>query len=74
MLTTEDISENVYQLLLKLPKKNLINVMGEALENMQTYNSRSIQECILLALGGKYNENDNRWRMPSLRKIKEMTG
>ena len=74
MITTEDISENVYQFLLKLPKKNLINIMGEALENMQTYNSRSIQECILLALGCKYNEVDNRCRIPSLKKVREMTG
>lgn len=37
-----------------LPKENIINLMYEALSEMQSHNGKSITECLVLAMGGEY--------------------
>lgn len=66
------MNEEIYQLLLKLPKQNIINVMWEALDHMQAYNGRSRMYCILEAIG--YEQvNDNKWKPCSMAAIKRNT-
>lgn len=50
------MNDKLYEILLKLPKKNLINLMWEALDNMQEYNGRSRTQCIVMAAGGTVDE------------------
>lgn len=56
-----------------LPKKNVINLMYNALDEMQSYNGRSITECLVLAVGGEYIYDDNKgkykYRLPDYNSI-----
>ncbi len=70
------MNDFIYERLLKLPRKNLINLMWESLDFMQQYNGRSKLECIMLSLGSEelYNEKDQKiWNIPSIKKMKEVT-
>jgi hypothetical protein len=69
------MDDKLYELLLKLPKKNLINLMCNALDEMKIYNGRSINDCICTALGCEEMEKNGRlcWKIPNMKTIKEMT-
>ena len=68
------MNEKLYELLLKLPRRNLLNLMLVALDEMQSYNGRSAAVCILLAVGATEDEEESgRWRLPSLAQIREIT-
>jgi len=62
---------NCYEILLKLPKKNIINVLYEALEEMQQYNGRTVTHCIMTAMGVEEYE-DGKWR-GNLKKVRKHT-
>jgi hypothetical protein len=49
----EEFSDKLYEILIKLPRKNLINIMWGALDEMQSYNGQSRQGCILEAMGAE---------------------
>ncbi len=66
------MDDKIYDLLLKLPKKNLINLMWDALDEMQAYNGRSRQYCILSVIGAE-EVNDGKWRIPKITAIKRNT-
>jgi len=66
------MNNEIYEILLKLPKKNIINLMWEALDHMQAYNCRSRTYCILESMGYKQVE-DKKWRPCSLAEIKKNT-
>lgn len=43
-----------------LPKKNVINLMYNALGKMENHNCRNSVECLVLAIGGEYVYDDER--------------
>ena len=53
------MNDKVYDLLMKLPKKNIINVMWTALDKMQSYSDNTRTSCILESLGIYLIEEDN---------------
>ena len=61
---------------MKLPKANIINLMELALDNMQAYNGRTRQTCILEALGADEYENEEgniSWKLPTKKEMRENT-
>ena len=67
------MNDKLYNKLLELPKKNLLHLMLEALGEMQAYNGRPIDKVIFLTMGGKLNDDETMWTMPSLKTIKANT-
>ena len=71
------MDEQVYELLEKLPRKNLINLMWEALDIMQGNGTRTRQGCILEAMGSAIMDNDRgtfSYKLPkTFKEIKENT-
>jgi hypothetical protein len=65
------MDERLNEKILKLPKQNIINLMWDALDEMQSYNGRTKQTCILEAMGAK--SVGNKWRLPSDRQLKKDT-
>ena len=66
------MNQKLYDILMQLPKENLINMAWMALDEMQGYNGRTRQSCILLALGAIGDEND-RYKLPSVANAKKAT-
>ena len=58
-MSTEQISPKLEARLLQETKADIIAIMLEAIDSMQAYNGRSTTWCIVDALGGKANENDD---------------
>ena len=71
------MDDRIYELLEKLPRKNLIHLMWEALDIMQGNNGNTRQGCILDAMGSEIMDNDRgtfSYRLPkTLKLIKENT-
>jgi len=71
------MDDQVYELLEKLPRRNLIHLMWEALDIMKGYNGRTRQGCILEAMGSAVINNDRgtfSYKLPkTLKLIKENT-
>lgn len=65
----------LFDLLLSLPKKNLINLLWSALDEMQAYNGRTRTYCILESIGAECldNANHSKWKLPSLHAAKKNT-
>jgi len=63
------MNEKLYDILLSLPKQALLNVMIEALEEMQSYNGQSTTSAVMRAIGGEESEDGRRWKVPSTRTI-----
>lgn len=59
----------MYAKLESLPKAVLIELMVEAISEMQAYNGRSITAVIAEAMGAKFDEDGRVWRLPSNAKI-----
>jgi len=66
------MNDNLYELLLKLPKRNLVNIMWEALDEMQAFNGRTRTFCIMSAIGAK-NTEEGKYKIPSINEIKKHT-
>ena len=70
------MDDRLYQVLEKLPRRNLIHLMWEALDYMAQWNGRSRQECILMAMGAEPKTNDKgrtSYRVQSLAEVKRAT-
>ena len=71
------MNDQVYELLEKLPRKNLIHLMWGALDIMQGYSGKTRQGCVLEALGAEVIQTDEgswSYRLPkTLKQIKENT-
>jgi hypothetical protein len=68
------MDDRLYDLLLKLPRKNLIHLMWDALDEMQAYNGRSKTHCVATAMGLKPdNSEPTKWKVTSLAEIKRHT-
>jgi len=70
------MSDALYELLMKLPRKNLIGCMAQAIDEMEQWNGRSRTHCICTALGCKENmkeDGSSTWTVPSLKDIKKNT-
>jgi len=71
------MDDQVYELLEKLPRKNLIHLMWGALDIMQGYNGRTRQGCVLEAMGADVLNNDHgtfSYKLPkTFKEIKENT-
>lgn len=70
------MDDKLYELLMKLPRKNLISVMMQALDEMQAWNGRTRLHCICIALGCEekmQNDGSQSYKVPSLKEIKENT-
>jgi len=70
------MNDKLYDILAKLPRRNLINLMWEALDVKHSYNTR--QACILEAMGAEVKDNLKtggfQYRLPpTLKEIKENT-
>ena len=62
-------------ILLNLTKVQLLSVMMEALDYMNQSNHRSRHDCIMMALGADFTENDEgkmEYSLPPLSEIKKM--
>lgn len=71
------MDDKLYDILMKLPKANIINLMEGSLDYMQGYNGRSRQTCILEALGADEYENEEgkiSWKLPTQKEMKKYTG
>jgi hypothetical protein len=73
-----EMDEKLYELLMKLPKANLINLMYGALDEMQSYNGRSRFACIMLAMGHAVDEEltetgRSKYKIKSLAELKRST-
>jgi hypothetical protein len=73
----DELSDKLYEILIKLPRKNLVNIMWGALDEMQAYNGRSRQGCILEAMGAEKETSESgnfKYKLPkTLTKIKRNT-
>lgn len=74
----EDMPDRLYETLTKLPKKNLINLMWTALDEMQAYNGRSRTTCLMLAMGNAVESKESesggtKYRIKSLAELKRET-
>lgn len=70
------MQDELYELLMKLPRKNLIGCMMQALDEMQSWNGRTRTHCICTALGCEETVKDDgsaTYKVPPLKKIKENT-
>lgn len=68
-----DLKPGIEAKLLSLTKDELISVMLQALEEMQGYNSQTVQACVVKGMGGEV-DSDGMLRVPGLTKIKEYLG
>lgn len=66
MITEDMLHPKVWEYLNKLDKEQIVEVMLEALEVMQGYNGNTINYCVVKALGGEYNEELTRFRLPKI--------
>jgi len=72
------MNDKLYKILTKLPRKNLIHLMWEALDEMQAHNARSRMECIMLALEGATESKEKKdgsmsYKIKSLAEVKRIT-
>lgn len=67
------MNDKLYEIIMKLPKQNIINLMLNSLDLMQGYNGRKISECILESIGAKYCGEKEVWEIPPLEEIKRHT-
>ncbi len=70
------MDDRLYEVLEKLPRKNLIHLMWEALDYMSQWNGRSRQECILMGMGAEPKTNEKgrtSYRVQSLAEVKRNT-
>ena len=63
-----EINDKLYVFLKDLPSDVLLNVMLSALDEMQSYNGRTMTRCIMQAMDAK-KINDNKWEAPSKDEI-----
>jgi len=66
------LNEKLFNFLMKLPKRNLINLMSYSLDLMQHYNGRTKTYCIATALGCK-QVDEHIYSLPTLKEAKERT-
>ena len=70
------MTEKLNEMVIRLPKQNLANLMWSALDAMQLYNGRSKEFCILTAMGAIAEEKGDGtfiWNVPSIEEIKKNT-
>lgn len=70
------ISDGLYERLLELPKENLLNLMLDAVSEMQASNTRNPTRCIVAAAGGEEKvdpEGKSTYTLPGRSKIIELT-
>jgi hypothetical protein len=70
------MNDKLYIQLLKIPRANLIVLMMNALDEMQSYNGRTRMECIAIALGLESREKEDGtmiYRLPTVAEIKKST-
>ena len=66
------MNERLHDFLLQLPRENLINLMEMAVDEMQSYNGRTIDFCILTALEAKPLD-ETKWKFPTLAHARNLT-
>jgi hypothetical protein len=50
------MDDRLHEMLMRLPRKNLVNLMWDALDHMQAYNGRTPTQCIVMAIGGEVDD------------------
>ncbi len=65
------MTDALYERLLCLSKKQIIDLMESSLSEMQSYNGQSINRCILRTLGQE-EDDDGRIKIPSVKELKEL--
>jgi hypothetical protein len=68
-----EVSDNPFDLIEKLPKKAGTNLLVAAIDEMQCYNGQSVKSAICRAMGAKesHTEKGDVWILPSVKKLKE---
>jgi len=67
------MSDKLFEMLTKLPRRNLVNLMWSALDYMQHYNGYDKTTAIALAMGCDIDGNHKVVKVPSFREVKEST-
>ena len=72
------MDDRLYEILTKIPRKNLIHLMWQALDEMKAYNGRSRQECIMLAIEPASESKEREdgiisYKIKSLAELKRVT-
>lgn len=71
------MDDRLYDLMLKLPKKNIIHLMLGAMDSMQGYNGQSMNTCIIEAMGaeGRQDEETGKlsWKLPKVSVLRKRT-
>ena len=67
------INEKLENLLLSLPKPQLLEVMLSAVDIMESYNGQSIQRTVMKAVGAEIIETDEAifFKLPSKKELRE---
>jgi predicted CopG family antitoxin len=66
MIMLVEISDDLYGKLLDMKKENLLDLMLNALDEMQSFNGQTVTSAIMRATGAEetYDENGNaRWKL-----------
>ena len=61
----------LHEVMEKLTKDELISLVYTSLDNMQAYNGRTREWCILDAMGAVEAESEGAWKLPKLEDIKK---
>lgn len=73
MLFDEDMSDKVYNWLMKQTPERLIEIMGTAVSDMQSYNGQSIKAVINNACGFETVPDENGetkgWKIPKVQEV-----
>lgn len=63
------MNEELYDMLISLPKQSMLNVMLAALDEMEGYNGQSKTSAIMRAVGAEESEDGRSWRPPAAKTI-----
>lgn len=66
------MTEELYELLMKMNKKNLISILWDALDSKEQWAGRTNTHCILTAMGCEEIE-EGKWKVPPIAQIKRDT-
>ena len=62
--------QKLWELINKLPKKNITNLLFNALDSMQRYNGQSRSDCLVEALEMEINHS---LKIPTMTQLREIT-
>jgi hypothetical protein len=69
-----ELSDQLYSYIEKLPKRAVINLLSASLDEMQGYNGQSLTSAICRAMGAEEidSETGTRWKLPAISATKKI--